>query len=337
VTSPLPPKRRDTRGTPDLFRQDRTNLRQLNRSLGGGRVPNLRPLVPGMSADDTEDDEATFEIAFENEDRKTAAGPGTLVFPLTYEPLPGSLHIRWSGLDQPPTEWTVDGSTVIIPDPNSLIQAGDVFTAAYAYEPIDGDAAHLLFVGYTAVNGAQSSVALPPDTQLGDLIVFASASANTATASDPRLTGTIGTSYGPGAMVKWGTATTSTANIACAIDGGVFNFATTIVAVFRGVTVTDFAVNTTATGVNDITLPVETDASAAIGVLLAWDGTVSGLIGDDTTLAWTFDAEANSSKNHIVVDHWTSDQNQSTPPGAFHHSGDWNGFMAVTLKAGGIS
>lgn len=142
MTSPRPPRLRDTRSLVDRVRQDRQNLQQLGVGFVGGRFPPARPLGSAAYVGDIEDDEATDgdtdQIAFCNTDQVVASGPGTVTLPLTYEPIDGSLHVRWNTLDQPTTEWALSGQTVTIPDPTSTIAAGDVLTAAYAYHPSDG-------------------------------------------------------------------------------------------------------------------------------------------------------------------------------------------------------
>jgi len=331
VTSPLPPRRRDSRDLADLIRQSRTNSRQLGVGFAGGRFPPIRPLGATALYGDNEDDTADDVIGFINTDRATASGSGPVTFNLTHTPIDGSLHIRWNGIDQPASEWSLNESTVTIPDPTSVIESGDVFTAAYAYL-LEADESGLdwSLVGVTTVVGDTTSVALPAGTQDGDLLIFASAAATSATASDGRLTGTIGTSYGSGALVKWGRANGSGSPITCSVNSGAFGYGATLLAVYRGVQVNDFGVNTSLT--NDITLPVKTDTAAAVGVLLAFDGVVAGFINDDATSAWTFDGETNSTKTHVRIVEWRPEDIGDTPPGAFNHSGDWNGFLAATLK-----
>lgn len=73
-------------------------------------------------------------LGFVNTDTTTATGPGQLQFQLTYTPRPGSLQVWWAGLPQPPTEWSLSGNVVTIPDPNSVIKSGQVFTAYYAHD-----------------------------------------------------------------------------------------------------------------------------------------------------------------------------------------------------------
>lgn len=134
---PLQPSRRDTAKPEDVLRHHQSYLRSLDPGYLDGRLATPQPVRPGTSlvvgGDDGGDAEGDAGIAFENGDRLVAVGSGTVTFDLTYEPIDGSLHVRWNGIDQPPSEWSLDGQTVTIPDPTALIDAGDLFTAAYAY------------------------------------------------------------------------------------------------------------------------------------------------------------------------------------------------------------
>lgn len=142
MTSPRPPRLRDTKGLEDRVRQDAQNLKQLGVGFVGGRFPPAKPLGSTAQFGDLEDDEAgdddaedTAAIAFCNTDRATATTAGIIAMNLTHEPVAGSLHIYWNGLAQPPTEWTLSGRTVTFPE--HLVAVGDVLNAAYAYYPSD--------------------------------------------------------------------------------------------------------------------------------------------------------------------------------------------------------
>jgi len=73
-------------------------------------------------------------VAFCNTDGATAVGSGDLTFTLSFTPLPGSLHVRWGGLSLRPDDWTLDGTTLTVLDPDAVIVSGDLITAAYAYD-----------------------------------------------------------------------------------------------------------------------------------------------------------------------------------------------------------
>lgn len=137
MTSPLPPRRRDTRRLEDLVRHDRQNLKQLGVGFVGGRFPPARPLSARAQTGDTEEDDVEPTLLFANTDRLVAVGPGAVTWRLSHTPADGSLHVYWNGLQQPPTEWALNDNVLSIPDPLGLIADLDVFSAAYAYE--DGE------------------------------------------------------------------------------------------------------------------------------------------------------------------------------------------------------
>lgn len=142
----LPPSRRDDLAPPQegqdvtdlraLVRHQGTNLRGLNRGFLGGHFATPQLVTPAASdlvgGDDGSDGGGGTDYAFWNTDYAVAVGPGTISLYLTYEPIDGSLHIRWNGIDQPPTEWTLDGQNVTFTSP--LIRGQDLLTAAYAYD-----------------------------------------------------------------------------------------------------------------------------------------------------------------------------------------------------------
>jgi hypothetical protein len=141
---PLPPSRRDSAGPPprdvtDLYqiaRQHSSYLRGLDPGFLEGRfaTPQLVPTgVSDLVGDDGGDGGAAgADHAFWNTDQAVAGEPGQITLNLTWEPIDGSLHIRWNGVDQPPTEWTLDEQTVTFTSP--LIKPGHRLTAAYAYD-----------------------------------------------------------------------------------------------------------------------------------------------------------------------------------------------------------
>lgn len=179
--SSLPPRLRDTKQLEDLVRQEKVNLRQLGVGFAGGRFSPLRPrtVYPDIGEDD-EDYESEAEIKFWNTDRMVAVGPGMQPpFQLTHTPIDGSLHIRWNGLDQAPTEWTLADNVVTIPDTEGFVRAADVFTAAYAYieDNADQTPVNFTFITQSAYDsGAGSSpltsLAMPAGAQSGDLVLL---------------------------------------------------------------------------------------------------------------------------------------------------------------------
>jgi hypothetical protein len=101
-----------------------------------GPYPPARPLGSTSQLGDFSEGSSevdTQEIAFINTDQTVASGPGTVTVHLTHVPIADSLHVRWNGVDQPPTEWTSSSRTVTFPDPDGLVEDLDVFSTAYAY------------------------------------------------------------------------------------------------------------------------------------------------------------------------------------------------------------
>jgi hypothetical protein len=142
----LPPSRRDDLAPPAegrdvtdlraLVRHQGTNLRALDNGFLGGHWATPQLLGPEHSdltgGADGSDSGSGSDIAFWNTDQAVAGEPGQITLNLTWEPIDGSLHIRWNGVDQPPTEWTLDEQTVTFTSP--LIKPGHRLTAAYAYD-----------------------------------------------------------------------------------------------------------------------------------------------------------------------------------------------------------
>jgi hypothetical protein len=73
---------------------------------------------------------------FENTEYVLATGPGPLVLQLAYLPVAGSVHVRWGGLNVPPTLWSVVGGLVSITDPDLVLKTGDRLTVAYAHRGV---------------------------------------------------------------------------------------------------------------------------------------------------------------------------------------------------------
>lgn len=190
----LSPSRRDTIGPPPrdvsdlaaIVRHHGSYLRQLDTGLLNGRFGSPRPwirnssqIVGGDGGGDASDDE---DPQFWNTDYAYATSAGKVVLNLTYEPIEGSLHFRWSGLDEDPSQWMLDGQTVTFTD--SHIKSGHKVTAAYAYylteEPLE-----LIVRGTTRNTGT-----LPVETVPGDFIIVAARwgfGASVDFSSDPRL------------------------------------------------------------------------------------------------------------------------------------------------------
>jgi hypothetical protein len=171
MTSPLPPRLRDTVSDTDLIRKGQTNLRQLGVGFLSGRYPPARPLgtTAGFEVSDEELDFGVDQIEFNNTDQGAATVAGIVSAFLTYAPIDGSLHVRLNGLDFSPTEWTYAGGKVTLVNPH--VHVGDILFVAYAYYPsdvVEPDPFSLEVRGTTKNTGL-----LPVETQVGDFIVVA--------------------------------------------------------------------------------------------------------------------------------------------------------------------
>jgi hypothetical protein len=174
MVSPRPPRLRDSENLRNFLRREQTNLRQLGVGFLSGRYPPARPLgtTAGFEVSDEELDVNLDSPLFRNVDRAVASA-GQVLIPLTYEPIDGSLHVRWNGLIQPPNEWILAGRTVRFVNPH--VRSGDVFTVAYVYYPRVAENSPLILRGATLPINGPISVALPTGTEVGDLIVVANA------------------------------------------------------------------------------------------------------------------------------------------------------------------
>lgn len=349
---PQQPSRRDIAGPPPrnisdlakVARHSRSNLRGLDPGFIDGRfatpqlVPNGPDLLVGGDGDGSAEDASAYEWQWD--DRFTIVGTGTQVATLTYEPVEESLFVRWhpgglgGGVPMINENFTVDGRQVTIPD-FGVFAVNDRFSFQYQFDPgLEPEPAEILYVGATTATAGVSSMALPAGTLPGDLLVFGAASAALCSTADSRMT-TVFTAAGAGGCVAYGITGSGTTPLACSVTGGAFDRAAAVLAVYRGVTVDSWSTQDSPT--NDITLPVLSDSFAAIGVLLNWEGVVHGSINPDTTAAWTQNSLASASKNNVAVESWASAEIASTPPGAFHHGGDWAGFTATTLRLVGTA
>lgn len=336
----LSPSRRDTIGPPprdvtDLARVVRhqgSYLRSLDPGLQDGRFATPRPVPSGGSqlvGDDGGD--SGEDIAFENGDRATAASVGRIALNLTYEPIDGSLHVRWNGIDQPPTEWTLDDQLVTFT--NSHIKVGDVLTAAYAYYPTDpgvATPASALLRGSSADSGSNSNalgaLALPADTQIGDLIVVSYASANVdVTNSDSRLT-----HVGTGGMLI-GFAT-SLGDLNITAPGGFGSYWSVACLTFAtnatGWTAAANTGDTTMAEPDTIALGTVAGVGFAVASIWSWHNTVTG--NCDTPVGWTEGRSAAVAIASARVDYWLSSEFATSPPGPSTFTGGPGG-VATTV------
>lgn len=145
MVSDLPPRLRDTTDIQDRVRQDRANLSQLYVGFNGGRFPPSRRVgsdasqgVFDNSDDEDEGEDQTPEWEANDWHLCTAAGGQVPV--LSHEPLDESLQVFWHprGIGYGPIRWTaekftVNGTSVTIPDPDQIIEANDAFSFHYQY------------------------------------------------------------------------------------------------------------------------------------------------------------------------------------------------------------
>lgn len=333
----LPPSRKDATGPPPqdvsdlryLVRHHGSALRRLDPGGLGGRFITPSP-VRGTTSDlvgSDDDGDGADDIQFINTDTATAVTAGTVTLNLTYEPIEGSLHFRWNGLDQPPTEWTLDGQTVTFVNPH--IHLGDVVTAAYAYVATDDDApepATATLRGTTSASGANgpalSGLPLPVGTVVGDLIVICAP--GNVTVSDTRLS-----SIGNGMWIGWAT---NLADIAATAAGGFGSFwsvacitlATNASGWTAGVTSQSLGVADTAT----VAVPTVTGYGVAICSILDSHSTVSGYCA--TPVGYTLGIGSTPALVHSRVDFWTGASSSTSPAGpSTFNGGSGDAYLAV--------
>jgi len=93
---------------------------------------------------------------------------------LAHEPILNSEHVYLNGLYQPASEWSRRGQTIVVPDPDGLARVNDRLTCEYLHVPGASEPSLFLVGATTAFPGSDGAgtIALPADTQYGDLIVM---------------------------------------------------------------------------------------------------------------------------------------------------------------------
>jgi hypothetical protein len=131
------------------------------------------------------------------QDPHTVIAAGEQAVALTHLPIDNSEHVYWNGLYQPGSEWTRDGQTITVPDPDGLLASNDELVVEYAYRKgittataTNPDAPTVHGAASYYGGGGFTSVDLPTGTESGDLIVFITVGVAT---TDARFT-----NYGPG-------------------------------------------------------------------------------------------------------------------------------------------
>lgn len=173
MTSPLPPRRRDTRGYADLIRQDRQRLSQLDRGLVGGRFPPARPLRPAGAGDLEDDESDDFEIQFSNTDHGTCSSDGAAItIALSHVPEDGSEQVFYGRTPLDRSEWTRTDTTLTVSG-QPWFRAGKRAWVNYAYYDVEPDTFSPFVVGVTTIVGLHSSIDIPARTSEGDILVLA--------------------------------------------------------------------------------------------------------------------------------------------------------------------
>jgi hypothetical protein len=221
VTSPLPPKRRDSRNLADLIRQDRTRLTQLDRGLVGGKFPPARPLKRPFD-DGGEDDDDFEPILFSNTDVAVCPSNGSAItLVLSHVPEGGSEQVYYNGTPLKRTDWYyLTPSRIVIPA-EPWFRAKKVAWVDYAYYDIEIDPEPAAFVSAATIIGDHTSFAIPGAPAAGDMLVLAMRARDAATCSDARMTSKIATT---GSAIYVGTDDGSgnplTINLSAASVGG---------------------------------------------------------------------------------------------------------------------
>lgn len=279
-------------------------------------------------------------VAAWNRDQWTAAGDDVdSPFRLTYLPIPDSLMVYQNGVRLENDQFTLVGLVVTPLAAAVKIKSTDDFTAYYDRDPaaevvgtgVDQDVPTITLVGTNTVVGTTTSLALPSGTQAGDLIVVASIGFDSNGTTDARLA--FNSIDGAGVLVAWGPEDGS-ADALAIHPVSAFGYAASIVAVYRGVQVVDWA--STQIASSPMVLPTFAAAFAAIGVVTGANGSTAGLLGHDTTASWTNNVEADGTKAHVSINSWESVAAATSPAGNFNLSGDVSGAVQTTLLLGTI-
>lgn len=274
-------------------------------------------------------------IAAWNEDEWDAAGddtdsPGIL----TYLPIPHSLMVFQRGTRLRNNEFTLVDRVVTPLAAEIPIMGTDWFSAYYDRDPaaeVVGQGVgtfdpEILLVGTNTTVGVQTSIALPAGTEEGDLIVLATVSFGANGSSDARLPNN--SINGAGVLVAWGHEDGTGAAIPLS-QSSAFGYVCSAVAVYRGVTVSDFDI--TQVAATPMVLPTFPDAFAAIGIVTMASGIVAGFLTADSTLAWNLDVDETATKAHVSINSWDNDPAVTSPAGSFAASGNISGGTQTTL------
>lgn len=330
MTSPRPPRRRDSRDLSDLIRHNKQNLRQLDPGMVGGKFPPAKP--PGRTSNDGDDDEEVdSEIQFLNSDHAVCDGPGMpIVIPLTHTPEPGSEQVYYNGTPLKWSDWTRTDRLLTIPG-EPWFRKGKTAWVDYAYYDDDFDPDPPSFVGITLIAGDHTSIAIPAGTSPGDLLVLVLASRQTAGCSDSRMDG--GYQPNPSGFVTgsgiWiGRATASTADIAITLTATSFaGDCVGALASFTGWPLVTTA-DTKSKGTASPFVPaVSGTASFGVAAIFGESALVSGTIQDEDTGTWTTRGRIQGLSSGKMSVYVGTAANMPTT-GQWHHDGSISGWGA---------
>lgn len=333
MTSPLPPRLRDTKTINDRVRQDRANLKQLYPGFVGGRFAPARRLGAnqqlGDIEDDSEGDEEAAALAFCNTDATTAVTSGRINLHLTYVPVDGSLHLYWNGVALPPTEYLLNGQTVTFAD--HLIHVDDTLYAAYAYYPADiPEPEPLELVGTTTANYADANIAIPGGTVPGDLLILGLNSLGSPSFSDARLTAAYqGSRSGVYEEIWIGTADGSGSPIPITLGTFVGTQGFAVLTVLRNASAGTPVIKHGLAADYPYNLPAAT-AHDAVAFTFASYVTVNGVTSVDSTSDWGQLAQAGTGWD-ITANFWSDTTAGPTPPGSFTYSGLTGDYTAIAI------
>lgn len=290
MTSPLPPKRRDSRDLADLIRQDRTRLGQLDRGLAGGRFPPARPLKPAGLGDGEEDDFDDPSILFANSDHAACSADGaTIRIPLTHVPEPGSEQVYYNGTPLKWSDWSRTDTVLTIPG-EPWFRAGKVAWVDYAYyDEGQADTEPASFVAATTITGDHTSIDIPGTPTPGDMLVLVLFGRDTVACSDSRFTYKTGGGGYWGVWVGTDDGTTTTVPITLSSPSGAGVDGAGALARITGAPLLPATSEQTSGASGSSTFTPTMPASGSFGViaLISGTGLVSGTLSDDTLGNWT--------------------------------------------------
>lgn len=288
MTSPLPPKRRDSRNLADLLRQDRTRLGQLDRGLVGGRFPPARPLKPQF--DDSDDDFDVPAILGENTDHAACVSNGaTIQIPLSHVPETGTEQVFYNGTPLKWSDWTRTDTVLTIPG-EPWFRAGKVAWVDYLYYDDDGagESDPASFVAVTTIQGDHTSIALPGTSTSGDMLVLVLHARDTSACSDPRFTlkHTDGARWGIWVGTDDGSGNPVSITLSSPSGGGLDGCGA--LARITGSPLLPATAEQTANATGTTFSPtIPTAGSFGVAALVAGTSLTSGFINDDPLGHWT--------------------------------------------------